>query len=182
MESAEFGFDNAPVGLVVTGHRIIRRCNIKFADMFGYATGDLEGLSLSLLYPSKQEFLDVGKWALSAMNGGLRYEDQRIMRKRDGTHFWCRVRGQSMTSDDPYARCVWSFTDLADARPVVRLTQREREIAMLVADGMPNKEIARRMELSHRTVEAHRSRMMRKLEVANSAELIAVLAGLPGLK
>ncbi|MNL58354.1 Tetrathionate response regulatory protein TtrR [compost metagenome] len=59
------------------------------------------------------------------------------------------------------------------------LTQREREIAMLVVEGMTNKEIARRLDVSHRTVEAHRSRMMEKLGARNTAELISSLVGLP---
>lgn len=39
------------------------------------------------------------------------------------------------------------------------LTGREREIMKLVADGLPNKEIACRLGISHRTVEVHRARV-----------------------
>jgi DNA-binding CsgD family transcriptional regulator/predicted ATPase len=55
------------------------------------------------------------------------------------------------------------------------LTAREVEIAMLVAEGLSNREIAARLYLSHRTVEAHLSRMYTKLAVRSRTELIRSL-------
>ncbi len=52
------------------------------------------------------------------------------------------------------------------------LTAREREILSLVARGLANKEIAARLSISIRTVEAHRSKIMRKLNIHNHAGLI----------
>jgi len=60
------------------------------------------------------------------------------------------------------------------------LTRREREIMRLVADGHSNKEIARSLGISHRTVEVHRARVMQKTGVTNLVELsrLAQAAGL----
>lgn len=179
-EFAAFGFEKAPIGLVVTRYRLILTCNSTFATMFGYQPRELEGKSLALLYPSTKEFVDVGKLGLQNMKKTLRYNDNRIMRKRDGSQFWCQVHGISTTPEDPYAKCVWSFVDLSHQRPVVSLTRREREIAIFIVEGLPNKAIGQRLGISHRTVEAHRSRMMEKLGARNSNELFATLAGLPG--
>lgn len=52
------------------------------------------------------------------------------------------------------------------------LTPREREVLHLVAEGYTNSEIADRLVISHRTVETHRSNLMRKLKLRTSAELI----------
>ena len=62
------------------------------------------------------------------------------------------------------------------------LTGREREIMRLVADGLPNKEIARSLGISHRTVEVHRARVMQKTGVTNLVELsrLAQACGLLG--
>lgn len=57
-----------------------------------------------------------------------------------------------------------------------KLTPREREVLMGVIEGMSNKLIAVRLDLSHRTVEMHRSNLMRKLEVAGITELLGVAA------
>jgi len=52
------------------------------------------------------------------------------------------------------------------------LTPRERQIFHLVIEGLSNKEIADRLVVSTRTVETHRAKMMRKLDVNNHIELI----------
>jgi FixJ family two-component response regulator len=56
------------------------------------------------------------------------------------------------------------------------LTRREREIMMLVAAGHANKEIARELGISHRTVEVHRARVMQKTGVTNLVELSRLAA------
>jgi len=173
------GFADAPVGLVVTQFRMIERCNSRFAGIFGYTETDLVGRSVSLLYPSLKEFLDIGEWAHRQMRKDAAYDDQRLMQRRDGSHFWCRVFGQSLTPADPYASCVWAFIDMATEYRNVSLTSREREVAMHVVRGMANTAIADKLEISPRTVEAHRSRIMRKLDVRTTAELISALVGLP---
>lgn len=178
-EDAIFGYENSPVGLAVTRHRLIQHCNLSFAQMFGYEREELAGTSIAMLYPTTKEFIDVGAFGLKEMSKTSQYNDNRIMQRRDGKQFWCQVHGKSDTPLDPYAHCVWSFTDLSIRRPVVKLTRREREIAMFVVEGLTNKQIAQHLGISHRTVEAHRSRMMNKLGAKTSAELFAMLAGLP---
>ena len=56
------------------------------------------------------------------------------------------------------------------------LTRREREVMVLVATGLSNKEIGRRMAISHRTVEIHRTRMMHKMGASNLVELVGIAA------
>jgi two-component system, NarL family, response regulator NreC len=60
------------------------------------------------------------------------------------------------------------------------LTERERQIYQLLAEGNSNKEIAGMLGLSLHTVETHRSRVMEKLNVHSTAELVlsAVRRGL----
>jgi DNA-binding NarL/FixJ family response regulator len=53
-----------------------------------------------------------------------------------------------------------------------RLTAREREIVQLVAEGKSNKEVAAALNISIKTVEAHRSHVMHKLGVASVTELV----------
>ncbi|OGF17086.1 MAG: hypothetical protein A2W00_00945 [Candidatus Eisenbacteria bacterium RBG_16_71_46] len=51
------------------------------------------------------------------------------------------------------------------------LTEREREVLKLVAEGLATKEIASRLDISSRTVEAHRANLMRKLDLRSVARL-----------
>ncbi len=52
------------------------------------------------------------------------------------------------------------------------LTSREREILRLLAQGRTNKEVAAALNLSTYTVETHRSNIMQKLDLHNTAELV----------
>ena len=57
-----------------------------------------------------------------------------------------------------------------------RLTAREREVMRLATRGLANKEIARRLGISPRTVENHRARLMQKLQAEGIAELCQIAA------
>ena len=60
------------------------------------------------------------------------------------------------------------------AGKLAALSPREREVLTAVADGVTNKVIARRLGITERTVEKHRSAAMRKLGVRSAAELVRV--------
>jgi DNA-binding NarL/FixJ family response regulator len=64
--------------------------------------------------------------------------------------------------------------------PFAELSERELEILRLIADGHANKEIARRLVISERTVRTHVSHVLQKLGVTSrtQAALLAVRAGL----
>lgn len=51
-------------------------------------------------------------------------------------------------------------------------TLRERDVLACIADGLTNKEIARKLGMEPRTVESHRSHIMRRFELASSAQLV----------
>lgn len=60
----------------------------------------------------------------------------------------------------------------SDALLMSQLTEREIEILSLIAEGLSNKEIGDKIFISHRTVDTHRTNLMRKLDIHNIAGLI----------
>ena len=56
--------------------------------------------------------------------------------------------------------------------PYGGLSSREREVMHLVVDGLTTKEIARKLEISAKTAENHRGRILSKLGLRNTAELV----------
>lgn len=60
----------------------------------------------------------------------------------------------------------------ADANPWLTLSEREREVLILVARGYTSAEIAERLSLSAKTVETYRSRGMEKLNLRSRAALV----------
>jgi len=55
--------------------------------------------------------------------------------------------------------------------PFAQLTTREREVLILIAEGRSNKEIATRLGIGVRTIETHRERIMRRLDIHSVAGL-----------
>lgn len=65
----------------------------------------------------------------------------------------------------------------ADAAAVALegLSRRESEVALLVSGGRTNQQIARVLELSHKTVETYLGRIFQKLQVQSRAEVAAMV-------
>lgn len=61
-----------------------------------------------------------------------------------------------------------------------QLTPRERDVYGLVADGAMNKQIAYELDISQRTVEVHRAKVMEKMGARNLADLIKMHISLQG--
>ncbi len=57
-----------------------------------------------------------------------------------------------------------------DQRPAVNLSAREREVLQLVGEGLPNKLIARRLEISEKTVKAHLTQVFAELGVTDRTQ------------
>jgi two-component system response regulator FixJ len=62
------------------------------------------------------------------------------------------------------------------------LSRRERQVLAGLVEGQTNKEIARQFELSPRTVEVYRAKLMTKMQASNISELVrfAMRAGVTG--
>lgn len=170
-------FELAPVGLVLSRRRIMVDCNQVVCQMFGAERQDLIGQSFQILYPSVDEFERTGERIAPILNTTGHYADERIMRRVGGRYkgqtFWCHVTGRSLDPQDPHAAGIWSFEDLSALRPVkAELTGREREVAALVAKGLTAKAIGKVLGISPRTVEIHRSRLLRKYHAGSTLELV----------
>ncbi len=57
---------------------------------------------------------------------------------------------------------------------IASLTDREYEVMSLVVAGLANKQIAHRLDLSEKTIEAHRSHVMKKVGASSVAELVRI--------
>jgi PAS domain S-box-containing protein len=173
---SDLGFSLAPVALCVTQRRVIAQCNQAFAALFGYETPALIGQSIAMLYPSTQEFRHIGQRGYPQMKRNGCYHDERLMQRQDGAMIWCRVSGQTSDASAPALQAVWVFEPLRHPHaPTECLTPREREIVAHLAQGLSSKEIARLLALSPRTVDMHRARLLQKLGVHSTMQLLARL-------
>jgi DNA-binding NarL/FixJ family response regulator len=100
--------------------------------------------------------------ALRALRGGQRYVSQKI----DAAELerYLRERGED--------------------NPIERLSSRERQVLQLIVEGRTSAEVAARLNLSPKSVDTYRSRMMKKLEIDDLASLVkfAIRHGITSLQ
>ncbi|WP_225784338.1 LuxR C-terminal-related transcriptional regulator [Xenophilus sp. Marseille-Q4582] len=176
-------FEHAPVGMVLSRQRVMVDCNAFLCEMFGTTREQLIGQSFAVLYPSVAEYERIGQRMIPILNTRGRYADNRMMRRlgelhgaRAGETFWCHVTGRALNREAPHEAGIWTFEDLGARRAAkAELTPREREVAAQVMQGLTSKEIGKQLAISHRTVELHRARLMRKYAAATTAELVQKL-------
>lgn len=85
------------------------------------------------------------------------------------------VAGRRFLSPPLTERAIDAYIEQARAAPIdphETLTDREREVLQLAAEGKTGGEIASRLHISPRTVENHRANLMRKLALKNQSELV----------
>jgi len=166
-------FEHAPVGLCVSRNRAIVDCNQQLCEMFGWSRELLKGQSFMVLYPTAEEYERLGQRMIPILNARGHYADDRIMKRANGEVFWCHVSGRALNRQSPHESGIWSFEDLSAQRPVrAELTPREREVAARLLEGLTSKEIGKTLEISHRTVEIYRARLMRKYRANTTADLV----------
>jgi PAS domain S-box-containing protein len=166
-------FDLAPVGLVMSRHRLVVDCNQQLLAMFGAEREQLIGQSFEVLYPSAEEYQRTGERILASLGRDGRYADDRVMKRVGGELFWCHVSGRTLDAADPHAAGIWTFEDLSARRVLkVDFTPREREIAALLIEGATSKQIGKKLEISPRTVDVYRARLMRKVGASTTPELV----------
>jgi two-component system response regulator NreC len=85
--------------------------------------------------------------------------------------------GQRYLSPPLTERAIEVYIDKVDNATITfdsykMLTSREREVFQLAAEGLSNSEISQRLEISPRTAETHRTRIMHKLQMHSQGDLV----------
>ena len=99
-----------------------------------------------------------------------------VSNQRQRTNSRIYLTGKIEARSNPVAGIVVDdYVQNRDGRSgssAVVLTQREREVLRLLAEGKPSKEIALLLDISTKTIDACRRRIMQKLNIQSLAELI----------
>ncbi|MEM7013002.1 MAG: response regulator transcription factor [Verrucomicrobiota bacterium] len=83
------------------------------------------------------------------------------------------LRGGVFVSASISARIVQQFADTSGSpdSPIARLTDRELEVFRLIGEGLASREIAGKLNISVRTIDAHRAHIKEKLGIGDATEL-----------
>jgi DNA-binding CsgD family transcriptional regulator len=118
---------------------------------------------------------------------------QYRLQKANGEYVWVEVAGVPRFHDNgDFAGYMASAIEVSDrkrgfftpdeqsVRMVFALTERERQVLVLIAEGKSTKQAAARLGISYKTADSHRSRILEKLGVHETASMVryAIRAGL----
>lgn len=130
---------------------------------------------------------------LKAFTARQQFRMQYRLQRASGEYCWVEQVGVPHFEDNgEFTGFVGSVTDISDrkrnvftpdeesVRLVFALTERERQVLVLIAEGKSTKEAAARLGISYKTADSHRSRILEKLGVHETASMVryAIRAGL----
>jgi DNA-binding NarL/FixJ family response regulator len=122
--------------------------------------------------PAPTEAALLGAWGVVRLEAPLQELLKAIETVASGQHWVAR---------DAVAGIVGGLrrrrTDVEGLGPLAGLSRREREVALAVAEGESNREVAEKLSLAEDTVKHHISNIFDKVGVSNRAELAAYAAG-----
>jgi len=108
--------DNASLGITFTRNRTFLHCNERFSEMFGWPSNELIGQPTYILYPSEQAFADLGRIAIPVLSSGQRLDTELLMRKRDGSLFWCRMLANAIDPGDHGKGTIFITEDITNRK------------------------------------------------------------------
>ncbi|UUZ49978.1 PAS domain S-box protein [Massilia sp. B-10] len=104
--------ENAAVGIMLSKDRTIKECNIRAAEMFGYAVDELLGMSSVCIFPSGLAYEEMGRDASPALARGEAYTSELQLRRKDGNLLWCRLYGRAVDASNAEHGTIWIIEDI----------------------------------------------------------------------
>ena len=121
---------NASIGIAMTRDRAFQLANPKFEQMFGWSPGALIGQPGAVVWPSAEAYAELGREFGLALSRGEPVEAERLLARRDGSTFVCRLLGRAVDTDHPgQGATIWIAEDVTQRRAVDQALARARDDA-----------------------------------------------------
>ena len=132
----ELIFDNAGAGIAFARERVIQRVNHRFAEMFGYDSDELVGKSTEMLYPTRDDYENLGREAYPELAKGGIYQADVQFKRKDGSLFRVHLTGRAVSRDKGGTEAIWVFEDITERKVAEeRLQRREAYYRALVENS-----------------------------------------------
>jgi diguanylate cyclase (GGDEF)-like protein/PAS domain S-box-containing protein len=106
-------FDSVSEGIVLLRNGTVHKCNVKFAAMLGYEPAELAGQPSLVWYADPTEWEHVGRTARLTMAQGRDYGGELLVKRKDGSQFWCDVRGRALDPQRVDEGAIFVFIDIS---------------------------------------------------------------------
>ena len=122
----------APVGISFASNRRHRWVNDAFARMLGYDKSQLVGQSSLMHFDDRASWDAFGAEAYPVIAAGRTYVTERLMKRKDGSRFWCEVTGTAVDPDDLARGSIWINIDVTERKraeeEIRRALEKEKEL------------------------------------------------------
>lgn len=131
---------NALVGIVYFRDRHIVSCNLRFAELFGYAPSELPGLSVEHLHVSHENYVNLGVRAYSTLATGAIFSEEIPLRRKDGSTFLAAVNGRAIDPACPLEGSIWVYADISEQRAAeqeslkLKLAVEQAPVSIVITD------------------------------------------------
>ena len=123
---------SALVGISFAVNRRHVWVNDTFARMLGYEKEELVGHSSLIHFPDHESWEAFGREAYPALASGRPFVAERLMKRRDGSLFWCQVAGNAVDAGDLSRGSIWTNVDVTERKraeeEIQRALEKEREL------------------------------------------------------
>lgn len=172
-----------PFPFFVCSQQEILACNSVMCDASGYTEQELQGSPLSALISDSGAI--ASHWMSPTDDRELQSTAKLLIKSGKAVAFQLLAWRSKLFEQECVAGILLPLkqaemsSEANEARErIAELSDRQREVFDLAVSGVPNKSIAQRLNISVKTVEMHRSQLMKKLQTPNLAALVrlAVIA------
>jgi len=182
-------YDFAPVSyLTLNSEGYVLKCNLAAAGLLGLTRSEISKRLFTRLVAEADRLLFNNFLKQAFEDRPLETNCQLRLLRRGQGDFSVRVKAQTGKSDKECLLAIVAASEgnqtLSPARvPISALSRRERETLKFVVEGKTNSAISELMNISPKSVETYRHRMMKKLGVSNIPDLVryALLFGIISL-
>jgi diguanylate cyclase (GGDEF)-like protein/PAS domain S-box-containing protein len=108
--------DNVMFGVMTVRERQVVSANRHCEELFGYTDGAMVGASTGQLYLSAEEYEAIGRHYYPLLAQGGKVQEERQMRRRDGSLVWCLVNGRALDPQRPNEGSIWVFADITERK------------------------------------------------------------------
>lgn len=119
--------DNASVAITFTRHRTFLRCNQGFSEMFGWTSEELEHQPTDVVYPSAEAYRELTDRARPVLSRGERLDTEVLLKKRDGSTFWCRMLAKAIDPADHSKGTIFIAEDITARKNAQEALLRARD-------------------------------------------------------
>jgi len=111
--------------------------NPAFAAIFGYDGHEIYGLDSWRFYANEADYQRVGQEGYARLAESGVYHTEALMKRKDGSRFWCSITGQAVNPQDLGEGTIWALQDITNRRETEEALRRSEAQLRGIAQNLP---------------------------------------------